>query len=134
MVIIGQGMYTVVVSVCKLRTYCSLSGLPKSHCSKRSCHISMLLLDLQCDGNWVLRKESMPLTDLPHHLLQLCFSGNHEYYTGDVDSWIQELPKLNVTPLVNERVCLFSTGSQGNGCPGGLYLAGLEDIETRMRM
>lgn len=51
-----------------------------------------------------------------------------------MDSWIQELPKLNVTPLVNERVCLFSAGPQGSGCPGGLYLAGLEDIETRMRL
>ena len=78
----------------------------------------------------------IPLTVLPHLEIYyiFCFLGNHEYYTGDVDNWILELPKLNVTPLVNERVCLFSTESQASGCPGGLYLAGLEDIETRMRM
>lgn len=64
-------MYMIGVSECKFMTYCSLSGLPKSHCSKRSCHISMLLLDLQCDGHWVFRKESMPLTVLPH--LEVCY-------------------------------------------------------------
>ena len=54
--------------------------------------------------------------------------GNHEYYTGDVDHWIQELPRLNVHPLINERVCLLSEEST---CEGGVYLAGLEDYDTR---
>ena len=81
------------------------------------------------------------------------FSGNHEYYTGDVDSWIAELPKLGVVPLINSRVCLLATGhlsdverggrEEGGGgrggggnveCEGGLYLAGLEDLATRMGM
>ncbi len=55
--------------------------------------------------------------------------GNHEYYTGDIDNWFLELPKLNVTPLVNRRVCLRANDLKT--CSGGLYLAGLEDIETR---
>jgi len=70
---------------------------------------------------------------LESRLLSCCL-GNHEYYTGDVDSWLQELPKLNVNPLVNERVCLLSKEPQAGSCPGGFYLAGLEDYETRMRM
>ncbi len=41
-----------------------------------------------------------------------------------------EIPKLNVTPLVNERVCI--PGPKKNlDCKGGLYLAGLEDLATR---
>jgi hypothetical protein len=58
--------------------------------------------------------------------------GNHEYYTGDVDNWIMEIPKLNVTPLINERVCLSKlTMANKVNCEGGLYLAGLEDLATR---
>lgn len=61
--------------------------------------------------------------------------GNHEYYTGDVDNWISELPKYGVTPLINSRVCLLAaSGRDGGECVGGLYLAGLEDIATRMGM
>ena len=58
-----------------------------------------------------------------------CSVGNHEYYTGDVDNWLIELPKLNVTPLVNERVCLPVHNRAE--CAGGFYLAGLEDLVTR---
>ena len=65
----------------------------------------------------------------PLMLIQFCTIGNHEYYTSDVDNWIQELPKLNVTPLMNKRVCLLARDPET--CGGGLYLAGLEDIETR---
>lgn len=57
-----------------------------------------------------------------------CFLGNHEYYTGDVDTWINRIPQFNVTPLMNKRVCLYG---QEESCNGGLYVAGLEDISTR---
>ena len=65
--------------------------------------------------------------------------GNHEYYTGDVDNWIAELPKFSVTPLINSRVCLLAgrrdrDRDRDSGCTGGLYLAGVEDIETRLKM
>lgn len=65
--------------------------------------------------------------------------GNHEYYTGDVDNWIEELPKLGVKPLINSRVCLLGGRKEdekigGRECEGGLYLAGLEDISTRIGM
>ena len=55
--------------------------------------------------------------------------GNHDYYTGDVDNWIQHLPSINVKPLINERVCLLAQNVET--CENGLYIAGLEDIETR---
>lgn len=58
------------------------------------------------------------------------YVGNHEYYTGDVDNWIAEIPKLNITPLLNQRVCLHPRDK--SSCTGGLYLAGLEDIATRL--
>ncbi len=56
------------------------------------------------------------------------YPGNHEYYTGDVDNWLTLIPTYNVTTLVNQRVCLLSKKSS---CEGGLYLAGLEDLESR---
>ena len=53
-----------------------------------------------------------------------------------MDNWISELPKYGVTPLINSRVCLLaaSGGGEGGKCVGGLYLAGIEDIATRMGM
>ena len=58
------------------------------------------------------------------------------YYTG---GWISELPKFNVTPLINSRVCLLAGRRYRDrdietGCFGGLYLAGMEDVETRLKM
>jgi predicted MPP superfamily phosphohydrolase len=43
-----------------------------------------------------------------------------------VDNWIRVLPELNVQPLINERDCPLSYDDK---C--ALYVAGLEDIETR---
>ena len=57
------------------------------------------------------------------------FTGNHDYYTGDVDNWISYLPSLNVKPLINDRVCLLTENLET--CENGIYMAGLEDIETR---
>ena len=55
--------------------------------------------------------------------------GNHDYYTGDVDNWIKELLRINVKPLINDRVCLLAPDD--SNCNGGFYIAGLEDIQTR---
>ncbi len=65
-------------------------------------------------------------------IIGFCSLGNHEYYTGDVDNWIKFIPQFNVTPLMNKRVCLYRSRDLGTeSCDRGLYLAGLEDIETR---
>lgn len=63
-------------------------------------------------------------------IIYLCvlILGNHDYYTGDVDNWIKELPRLKVHPLINDRVCLFAKDTD---CTNGLYIAGLEDYDTR---
>ena len=63
------------------------------------------------------------------YICHMLLTGNHEYYTGDVDSWIRELPRVNIKPLINEHICLFSEDT--DTCHGGLYLAGIEDYETR---
>ena len=60
--------------------------------------------------------------------LHISAAGNHEYYTGDVDNWLSLIPNYNVTTLVNQRVCVLSGKST---CKGGLYMAGLEDLESR---
>ena len=64
-----------------------------------------------------------------HDYVLVIIIGNHEYYTGDVDNWLKDLPKIGIKPLVNDRVCLFS--KDRSSCQGGLYVAGIEDYETR---
>ncbi|WP_412753575.1 metallophosphoesterase [Krasilnikovia sp. M28-CT-15] len=44
-------------------------------------------------------------------------TGNHEYYRPDYQDWVQEVARLGVRPLQNERVAL-----------GGLDLAGVNDL------
>ena len=70
-------------------------------------------------------------------LLKIVTIGNHEYYSGDVDRWIEKLPELHVKPLINDRTCILSMKDSRSSirnqfsCYNGFYLAGLEDIETR---
>ncbi|HEU4383034.1 MAG TPA: metallophosphoesterase [Anaeromyxobacteraceae bacterium] len=54
-------------------------------------------------------------------------TGNHEYYTGAVEAWLEELRRLGVKVLRNERV---SVGDRG---PGGasIELAGIDDWRSR---
>ncbi|XP_003387749.1 PREDICTED: transmembrane protein with metallophosphoesterase domain-like [Amphimedon queenslandica] len=95
------------------------------------------LIDSSVENLWEAAK---PLGELKTKLGVYYTTGNHDYYSGDVDSWIEKLPELHVTPLINERRCiqpLMKEGAttEGNGrdesCQNGFYLAGLEDIETR---
>lgn len=58
-------------------------------------------------------------------LLLFCSKGNHEYYTGDVDGWLNELEYLGVTPLHNSHVLL----THPNNPQAKLCLAGVDDIE-----
>jgi predicted MPP superfamily phosphohydrolase len=50
-------------------------------------------------------------------------TGNHEYYTGEVNAWLAELERLGVRVLRNERVRVGDPG------PGGasIDLAGIDD-------
>ena len=55
-------------------------------------------------------------------------TGNHDYYTFDIDNLVPKLKSIGVTPLLNERVKIVS---ERNG-EDWFYLAGLEDISTRV--
>ncbi len=48
-------------------------------------------------------------------------TGNHEYYTGDVDEWLAWLSGIGIRPLRNERVLIR----------GGFELAGTDDYSAR---
>lgn len=48
-------------------------------------------------------------------------TGNHEYYTGDVDEWLAWLKGIGIRPLRNERVAIR----------GGFDLAGTDDLSAR---
>ncbi len=58
-----------------------------------------------------------PMADLRSRLGTFFVTGNHEYYSG-YQEWIDEVRRLGMRPLRNERVEL----------PGGLDLAGVNDI------
>jgi predicted MPP superfamily phosphohydrolase len=66
-----------------------------------------------------LREHVAPLSDLRAEHGVFFVTGNHEYYSG-VDAWLQELQRLGVQPLRNERV------SMGNG-KASFDLAGVDD-------
>jgi len=61
-----------------------------------------------------------PLGDLRSGLGTFFVTGNHEYYSG-YQEWIEEVARLGMRPLRNERIEL----------PGGLDLAGVNDPTGR---
>jgi predicted MPP superfamily phosphohydrolase len=58
-----------------------------------------------------------PLRDLRSRHGTFFVTGNHEYFSGH-EQWVEELPRLGLRLLRNERVQL----------PGGLDLAGVNDL------
>ncbi len=52
--------------------------------------------------------------------------GNHEYFTGDADAWLQELKQLGIEPLHNSHVLISSKDSPEDK----IYLAGVDDIQA----
>ena len=68
-----------------------------------------------------LRDQVEPLKDLKAKDGVFFVTGNHEYYTGDVDEWLSWLSGIGIRPLCNERVEIR----------GGFDLAGTEDISAR---
>ena len=52
--------------------------------------------------------------------------GNHEYFTGDAEAWLQELKKLGIQPLHNSYILISSTANPHDK----IYLAGVDDIEA----
>jgi predicted MPP superfamily phosphohydrolase len=64
-----------------------------------------------------LGSAAAPLRDLRSRLGSFFVTGNHEYYSG-YQEWIDEVTRLGMRPLRNERVELS----------GGLDLAGVNDV------
>lgn len=69
-----------------------------------------------------LRDDAAPLSTLRAKHGVFAVTGNHEYYTG-ADAWIEELSRLGVRYLRNERVPI-AVG------PHGFELAGVDDHEA----
>jgi hypothetical protein len=67
-----------------------------------------------------LGSAAAPLVKLRSRLGTFFVTGNHEYYSG-YQEWIEEVARLGMRPLRNERVEL----------PGGLDLAGVNDVTGR---
>jgi len=61
-----------------------------------------------------------PLANLRSRLGSFFVTGNHEYYAG-YQQWVDEVARLGMRPLRNERLEL----------PGGLDLAGVNDLNGR---
>lgn len=66
-------------------------------------------------------------TDSNHFFFILSsFPGNHEYYTGDVDAWLEQLKELGIQPLHNSYALISSRTNHQDK----IYLAGVDDIEA----
>jgi predicted MPP superfamily phosphohydrolase len=69
-----------------------------------------------------LREHVAPLANLRARHGVFFVTGNHEYYSG-VDAWCEELPRLGIRVLRNERVAI------GKGADG-FDLAGIDDAHA----
>ncbi len=70
-----------------------------------------------------LSDQIAPLKDLHAKDGVFFVTGNHEYYTGDVDEWLAWLSGIGIRPLRNERVLIRD----------GFELAGTDDYNARGR-
>jgi len=69
-----------------------------------------------------LRAAVKPLGELQSRDGTFFVTGNHDYYSG-ADPWIEEVRRLGISPLRNERIPL--------GGDGGFDLAGVDDRQGR---
>ncbi|XP_062922809.1 transmembrane protein with metallophosphoesterase domain [Mobula hypostoma] len=75
-----------------------------------------------------LRTATEPLRQLKPKLGTYFVTGNHDYYSADVTNWFMHLQSLNIRPLHNEHVRIYSpTGDKNWFC-----LAGVDDIEAEL--
>ncbi|XP_029109549.1 transmembrane protein with metallophosphoesterase domain [Scleropages formosus] len=71
---------------------------------------------------------SEPLRHMKARLGSFFVTGNHEYYTADVERWFTHLRSLNIQPLHNEHVRV----SRPERTVDWICLAGVDDLEARM--
>lgn len=75
----------------------------------------------------ILRSAVEPMKDIKAVHEKFFITGNHEYYTGDVDHWFQHLTQLGYTVLHNSNVKLPRTGVKA---AQQFCLAGVDDIDA----
>lgn len=68
-----------------------------------------------------------PLGQLDSRLGTYFVTGNHEYYTSDVNNWFELLKSFNIHPLHNENVKITSHKDRAGDW---FCLAGVDDIEA----
>ncbi|XP_073232409.1 transmembrane protein with metallophosphoesterase domain-like [Porites lutea] len=81
--------------------------------------------DLVDASVYQIRQAVKPLLKLRARYGVYFVTGNHDYYTGDIDGWMKELEYLGVTPLRNSHVLL----THPNKPQVELCLAGVDDTE-----
>ena len=70
-----------------------------------------------------LRNDVAPLVDLHATYGSYFTTGNHDYYSG-ISSWLEEISRLGLTPLLNEHTIISNGEAQ-------LLLAGVTDYSAR---
>ncbi|KAL4657033.1 transmembrane protein with metallophosphoesterase domain [Arapaima gigas] len=75
-----------------------------------------------------LLSASEPLRHLKVRLGSYFVTGNHEYYTADVDRWFTHLRSLSIQPLHNEHARVAHPEQSSDW----ICLAGVDDLEARM--
>lgn len=75
-----------------------------------------------------LRTASEPLRNLTPKLGTYFVTGNHDYYSADVSNWFTHLQSLNVQPLHNAHVKIYSPSGNNDW----FCLAGVDDVEAEM--
>ncbi|XP_070536712.1 transmembrane protein with metallophosphoesterase domain-like isoform X2 [Ptychodera flava] len=73
-----------------------------------------------------LRGAVEPLKDLKAEYGMYYVTGNHEYYTGNVDGWFEHLKTLGVESLHNQHVKIISKENPEDW----FYVAGIDDIHA----
>ncbi|XP_022790037.1 transmembrane protein with metallophosphoesterase domain-like [Stylophora pistillata] len=73
-----------------------------------------------------LKKVVLPLKRLRSKYGSYFVTGNHEYYTGDTDAWLEELKQLGIQPLHNSHVVISNKVSPEDK----LYIAGVDDPDA----
>ncbi|XP_038615763.1 transmembrane protein with metallophosphoesterase domain [Tachyglossus aculeatus] len=94
--------------------------------------VTVIVGDLTDSEASVLRRAVEPLGRLRCPLGTYFVTGNHEYYTSDVNNWFELLESLGVRPLHNENVKVTVAGASAGDTAGRdwICLAGVDDIEA----
>ncbi|KAJ8335562.1 hypothetical protein SKAU_G00389040 [Synaphobranchus kaupii] len=71
---------------------------------------------------------SEPLRHMKSRLGSYFVTGNHDYYTVDVERWFSHLSSLRIQPLHNENARVFRTERTEDW----ICLAGVDDLEASM--